>query len=284
VIFAFPAAGPLPWLIALTSGALNEIHAVRDPSTLEWTIETYRAAPLPRPTFDKHDDSLVHFDDSVVKPLIDSTLLRSSLAKPAPWTTIIAAPVVGILSKKVELIAGTLTLIKHTLQGGVIWLETETVTKFVIEPWLETRPATHVSDVHFTWRALEPCKDNFTNEELKVPMLLPKAVIDTEPVIGTFLCLSDEIDGAKYVNAIDISVERESTSKRIDFWIPIPGVLMKVRRASEITETDGISVPPMLMETGAVLKPPKLTPPTNIRICAVVGDDKGNTETIKGWL
>jgi hypothetical protein len=59
---------------------------------------------------------------------------------------------------------------------------------------------------------------------------------------------------------------------------------MKVRRASEMIETDGTSVPPILMETGAELKPPKLTPPTYIRVCAVVGDDAGNTETIKGWL
>jgi hypothetical protein len=48
-------------------------------------------------------------------------------------------------------------------------------------------------------------------------MLLPMAVMYTEPVIGILLCLIDEIDGAKYVKAIDISVERESISKRIDF-------------------------------------------------------------------
>jgi hypothetical protein len=34
VILEFPAAGPLPRLIALTSGALNDRDAVRDPSTL----------------------------------------------------------------------------------------------------------------------------------------------------------------------------------------------------------------------------------------------------------
>jgi hypothetical protein len=48
-------------------------------------------------------------------------------------------------------------------------------------------------------------------------MLLPKIVTDAEPVIGTLICPIDEIEGAKYVNAIDISVERESISKRIDF-------------------------------------------------------------------
>ena len=96
-------------------------------------------------------------------------------------------------------------------------METETVTKFVIVPCLETRLLTHVSDVHLTWRALELYNDSFTREELNVPMLLPMAVMYTEPVIGILLCLIDEIDGAKYVKAIDISVERESISKRIDF-------------------------------------------------------------------
>jgi hypothetical protein len=86
------------------------------------------------------------------------------------------------------------------------------------------------------------------------------------------------------VNASDISVESESISNLIDFWMPTPGVLMKVRRASEMTDTEGTSVPPILTDIGAALNPPKFTPPTNIRVCAVVGDDTGNTENIKGWL
>jgi len=83
---------------------------------------------------------------------------------------------------------------------------------------------------------------------------------------------------------MDISVLSESISNIIDFWMPIPGELMKVKRASEITDTDGIWVPPSLTEIGAALNPPKFTPPTNIRVCAVVGDDTGNTENINGWL
>jgi len=79
-------------------------------------------------------------------------------------------------------------------------------------------------------------------------------------------------------------VESESISNRIDFWIPIPGAFTKLRKASEMTDTEEALVPPTLTETGAELNPPKFTPPTNIRDCAVVGDDTGNTEKIKGWL
>ena len=51
-----------------------------------------------------------------------------------------------------------------------------------------------------------------------------------------------------------------------------------------MTDTEGISVAPILTDIGAALNPPKFTPPTNIRVCAVVGDDTGNTENIKGRL
>ena len=35
---------------------------------------------------------------------------------------------------------------------------------------------------------------------------------------------------------------------------------MKVRRASEMTDTEGTSVPPILTDIGAALNPPKFTP------------------------
>jgi len=53
---------------------------------------------------------------------------------------------------------------------------------------------------------------------------------------------------------------------------------MNVMRASDITDTEGTSVPPILTEMGAALNPPKFKPPTNILVCAVVGDDAGKTE------
>ena len=108
--------------------------------------------------------------------------------------------------------------------------------------------------------------------------------METEPVTGTLVCKIDDITGAKYENARDISVESESITNLMDFSIPTPGALMKVRRASEMIETEGTCVPPILTETGAALNPPKFTPPTKIRLCAVVGEDTGNTENINGWL
>jgi hypothetical protein len=97
VIRVLPAAGPLPRLIALTSGALKDTDAVKDPSKPDCSIETCRAAPSPRLAFDRQDDPLIQREDSILELLIVSKELRSSLEKPPPKTTIMTAPVVGIL-------------------------------------------------------------------------------------------------------------------------------------------------------------------------------------------
>jgi hypothetical protein len=44
---------------------------------------------------------------------------------------------------------------------------------------------------------LVPEADSVTRDELKVPMLLPRRVMQVDPVIGTLVCRIDEIIGAK---------------------------------------------------------------------------------------
>jgi len=68
---------------------------------------------------DKIDDPLVHFDDSMSEPLMADIGLRSAVLKPEPKTAIDTAPVVGTLLAEVELITGTLALMKHRLQREV---------------------------------------------------------------------------------------------------------------------------------------------------------------------
>jgi len=112
--------------------------------------DTERSELPPLLAFDEIDEPLTHLDDSMPEALIVDTKLRSAELKPDPNTATITAPVVGTLRRDVELSTGRSELSKHRLQGEVIWLETETVSAFESDPELETRPTTHVSDVHLT--------------------------------------------------------------------------------------------------------------------------------------